>query len=75
MPTKRPTRKNKPASRKKATRRKNLNQRKKPTRSKAPSAAVFAQIHQGVGATAAEAKVPAHEVHEEDVASEYGGES
>ena len=67
--------KKKPTSRKTNNRKKKPVQRKKPTHSKGPSGGASAQIHQGVGTAIAEAEVSTTDVSENDVTSEYGGES
>ena len=74
-PAKKKSGKKKSASRKKMNRSKKPIQHKKATHSKGPSGGSSAQIHQGVGAATAEAGVSTNDVPENDVTSEYGGES
>ena len=72
-PAKKKVGKKKPVSRKKMTPRKKPIRRRKATPSKEPSGD-SAQIHQGIG-TMREAGVSTTEVPDNNVTSEYGGES
>ena len=67
--------KKKSASRKKPTPRKKPIQHKRATHSKGPSGSSSKQIHQGVGATTAEAEASASKVFEKAEPPELGGES